>query len=355
MTQAINIPAKAAIIPAATFLTPNVLATYQTIEDVPYVLQAMETVMMYISWTGNVYHLNGPNAGLEGVVFFENLAGEHHLFFEQVTVEGAYQFGGFITRQNYLMRRINFRVFIGRPGMNNIAYRMCEDRWWTDQDEVNGGWLGVFTRFSGWRWIRVFPAKTVESTQKRDPVAYDNNQAVWDIDWLAPSPMYSKPAVTSDNGVASQAGPADADGFYHGIIAIPNRADMANYVRYLITGANSGTCIVQDNNSTNMVTLPPIETTDGDVLVDTNPIVKPIIAQNDPADDNFFALNNAAQVLGFFLQGATIPAQSATWLRGYIRFLYVTPPNSVVQLHVMHNNPNAQIAAQMPLWYKRSR
>ena len=51
MTQAIPIPSTPAIIPAATYLTPEVLATYQSIEDVPYVLQAMETVAVYIGPT----------------------------------------------------------------------------------------------------------------------------------------------------------------------------------------------------------------------------------------------------------------------------------------------------------------
>jgi hypothetical protein len=355
MTQAISIPSTPVVIPAATYLTPQVLATYQSLEDVPYVLQAMETVAVYIGPTGNIYHLNGPQAGQEGVVFHENMQGEHHLFFEQVSVEGAYQFGGIITRTNYMMRKMNFRVFIGSPGMNNITYRMCEDRWWADQDEVNGGWFGIFTRYSGWRWVQVWPAKTVDTAQKRDPVAYDNNCAIWDIDWLIPMPMYSKPAVMSSTWSAANAGPADANGYYHGTIAIPNRGDMPNYIRYLITGNNSGTCIVQDNNSTSMVTLPEIYSTDGDVLVDTNPIIKTLVAQNDPADDTYFSISNAAGLLSFFLQGNSTPASEAIWLRGYIRFVYTCPPQSVVQLHVMHNNPYAQIVAQLPLWYKRSR
>ena len=356
VTQAIPVPSAPAIIPAAQYVTAQELAQYQSIEDVPYPLQAMETVMVYIDSNGNITHLNGPLAGKEGVTFWENLKGEHHLFFEQVTVEGAYMLGGLIDRTNYLIRKINFRVHIGSPGMNNITYRMCEDRWWAGQDEINGGWFGVFTRYSGWRWIQVWPAKTVETAQKRDPVAYDNNQSIWDVDWIAPLPYYSKPAVTTQTWKASNAGPADADGFYHGVIAVPNRGDMATPVRYLVTGASSGTCYVQDNNSSTMVKVGPIEEADGDVLIDTDPTHKTVICQSDPYDQGFYNAQQASGLLNYFLQAVGTPAHEALWLRvGYLRFTNVIPPYSVVHLKVAHNNPNAQIAAQLPQRFKRSR
>lgn len=355
MTQAIPIPTSPAIIPAAQYIHPDVVATYRNIEDVPYRLQAMETVMVFLAHNGNVFHLNGPGAGDEGVTFFENMQGEHHLFFEQVTSEGAYMFGGIIDRQNYLIRKMSFRVYIGRPGMNNITYRMCEDRWWAGQDEVNGGWFGVFTRYSGWRWIQVWPEKTVNTTQKRDPVAYDNNCAIWDVNWIAPVPNYSKPSVMSKPWKASEAGAPDSKGFYHGTIAIPNRADMASSVQYLISGSAAGTCYVQDNNSTRMVKCNRIYSTDGDVLVDTDPLRKPMVAHNDPIDHGFYDVSRSKGLLSFFLAAATTPAHEATWLRGYMRFLHTCPPYSVTHLRVAHNNANAQISAALPQRYKRSR
>jgi hypothetical protein len=353
MTQAFRIPSMPAIIPAATYLTPQVVSTYQTIEDVPYILQAMETVMVFIDFQGNIFHLNGPHAGQEGVYFYENLQGEQHLPFEQVTVESAWMWGSIIQRQNYMCHKINFRVFIGGPSMNNITYRMCEDRWWAGQDEVNGGWFGQFTRFSGWRWLQVYPEKTVTTAQKRDPVAFDNNGAIWDIEWIAPLPNYSKPALISNAWLANAAGPADKNGFYHGVIAMPNRAELASSVRYLINGA--GTAIVQDNNSDRMVTLPPLLATDGQGLCDTDPLHKTLVAQNDPFDQGFFNTISASGILNFFLTGSTTDASEAWWLRGYVRFINTIAPKSVVHLHVMHNNPNAQIVASLPQRYKRGR
>lgn len=354
MTQAIHIPPAPAIIPAATYLRPEVLATYETIDDVPYKLQAMETVMIYIDRQGNVTHLNGPKAGDEGVRFHENLQGEQHLPFEQVVTEGAYQFGATIERVNYLARKINLRVYIGRPGMNNFTYRACEDRWWRGQDEGQGGYFGVFTRFSGWRFIEVWPEKTIDTTQKRDPVAYDNNQAIWDVNWLAPRPYYTTPAFMSQPWKAKDAGKPDFWGFYHGTIAVPNMGDIATYVEYLITDG-AGICIVQDNSSERSVELPMIFPTDGQVHVDTDPTQKTLVTENDPFDDELYKVLRAAGLLNFFLIGSPLQAAEAMWLRGYVRFMYTIPPKSVAHLHVKHNNPNAQIVAKVTQRYKRSR
>jgi len=112
---------------------------------------------------------------------------------------------------------------------------------------------------------------------------------------------------------------------------------------------------VQDNNSTNMVTLPELFASDGQGLCDTDPLHKTLIAENDPFDVGFYNLLSASGILSFFLTGQQAAASESWWLRGYVRFLYSVAPHSVVQLHVMHNNPNAQIVAQLPQRYKRGR
>jgi hypothetical protein len=314
----------------------------------------METVVVYIDADGNVTHLNGPLAGQEGVRLYQNLQGEQHLFFEQVVTESAYQFGATIERVNYLARKINLRVFIGRPGMNNITYRACEDRWWSGQDEVRGGFLGIFTRFSGWRWIPVWPMKTVETAQKTDPVAYDNNQAIWDINWIAPVPYYSTPAMMTAPWLAAKAGAPDKDGFYHGTLAIPNMGDIGSYVEYLLTDC-AGTVVVQDNISERTVEVGPIFASDGEVTVNTDPTRKALLSSNDPHDHEFYKVLRAAGLLSFLLTPSKALSGEALWLRQYIRFLYQVPPKSVAHLHVKANNPDAQIVAKLTQRWKRSR
>lgn len=353
MTQVFQVPASPAIIPAAQYVRPEVLATYEHIEDLPYVLQAMETVMVFIDNAGNIFHLTGPQEGTEGVRLGVQIQGEQHWPFEQVISESAYQLGATIERTNFLMRKINFRVLIGAPGMNNITYRACEDHWWQGQDEVNGGWFGVFTRYSGWRWIQIFPEKTVDTAQTRDPVAFQNNMAQWDINWIAPVPYYSQPAAVSEPWQAALAGPPDVNGFYHGKIAMPNHGELNSCVEYLISG--SGTCIVQDNDSDRYVTLPVIQDSDGQVLCDTDPTHRTLVAANDPQDNLFADILRASGLLNFFLIFTPQPSDVAIWLRGYTRFLYTISPQTVVHLHVAHTNPNAQIVAQVGQRFKRSR
>lgn len=355
MTQAIEIPSQPYLnIPSADYLRPEVLATYEHIEDVPYPLQAMETVMVYISADGELTHLNGPLAGREGVRFHQNLQGEHHLFFEQVVTESAYQFGATIERVNYLARKINMRVFIGRPGMNNITYRACEDRWWKGQDEVRGGWFGVFTRYSGWRWIPVWPMKTVDTAQKSDPVAYDNNQATWDINWICPIPYYSVPSFMTEPWEANKSGPPDKDGFYHGTLAIPNTGDIASYAEFALTDC-AGTVLVQDNMSDRMVPLPQIISADGTILVDTDPTRKTLVAEADPHPNEMMKVLRAAGLLNFLLTPSQRAAEEALWLRGYCRFMNTVPPNAVAHLSVKATNPNAHIVAKLGQRFKRSR
>src|SRR6202000_3420982 len=99
------------------------------------------------------------------------------------------------------------------------------------QSETHPGWRGCVTRLSGWRWTQVWPYKTVDSAQQIDPVAYGNNFAEWDINWIAPYPYYSKPAVYGQ-WKALTSGPSKG-GYYSGNIVLANRGDVATNVYYL--------------------------------------------------------------------------------------------------------------------------
>jgi hypothetical protein len=327
------------------------LNTYTELDQFPEFLAALETVIVYIDPNQNVFHLNGTFAGMEGVRIGETIQGEQHIPFSQVLIEGAFQVGSTIQRTNYEKRLINFRIQIGGTGFNNYTYRMAEDRWWAGQVENKPGWLGVFTRLSGWRWIQVWPYRTVDTAVRQDPVAYGNNYAVWDINWIAPYPFYSKPAVWKQ-WTASTAGAKHSDGFYYGNLVLANRGDVDTYIYYLITGA--GYAKVQDNNSDSLVALPIIEPSDGTVLCNTDPAQRTLLAQNDPQDDFFFKIARASGILNFFLSGVA-DAGIPIWQRGYTRFLYTTPGQTVTHFTVAHTNPAATITAFLPQRYRRAR
>jgi hypothetical protein len=335
----------------ASYLTNQQLASYQSLNDFPEYLAAQQTVVTYIDPNQNVFHLNGTFAGMEGVRIGENLQGEQHIPFQQVLIEGAFLVGATVQRTNIEKRLINLRVTIVGTGFNNYTYRMAEQRWWAGQIENQPGWLGVFTRLSGWRWIQVWPYSTVDTAQKQDPVAYGNNFATWDINWIAPYPYYAKPSVWKQ-WHANTSGPAHSDNFYYGNIVLANRGDVATSIYYLISGA--GYCKVQDNNSDTLVDLPEIFSGDGVVLCNTDPAQQTLVAQNDPQDNLFYKLVRASGILNYFLSGVA-NAGEPIWQRGYVRFLYQVPPNTATHFTVAHTNPNATITAVVPQRYRRAR
>lgn len=334
----------------ARYITPLETTTYQTLEDLPERLKALSTVVMYIDPDGNVTHLNGPLAGAEGVTLGMNIQGDRFMPFNQVVTESAWELGATRERANYNKRRINARITIGSNAMSNYQYRMCEDRWWSGFREDAPGWWGEFTRYSGWRWTAVWPLQNCDTAQKMDTTAHGNNIAIYDIDFLAPLPYYSKPA-TFKVWKASESGQKNADGYYDGVVPLANRGDMTSYVMYLVSGG--GVCQLQDNaNTGTMVTLPELFDSDGTVLVNTDPTQRTLVSSNDPVDNEYYKLIRASGILNFFL-GDLASSGQPVWLRDYVRFVYTVPPKSVVHFKVRHTNPNATITTIVPQRFKR--
>jgi hypothetical protein len=127
--------------------------------------------VIYISPDNQLFHLHGKDAGREGVRLNTQLQGEQHWPFELVTTKGAFIYGADIERVNVNERMISFGIIIGgdAPHLTPYQYHLAEDHFWNGQDENRDGWLGIFTRFSGWRWIKVRPFSTVDTPQKKSP------------------------------------------------------------------------------------------------------------------------------------------------------------------------------------------
>jgi hypothetical protein len=340
----------------AKYLTPAQLVNYENFYAVPYPIQGLATTVVHLAPNGNVTHLAGPNAGQEGSILAQMLQGEQQLPFEQVISESAFQWGATIERTNYPKRLINFRICIGGfPGCTTYQYQLADNRWWAGQDETTNGWLGVFTRFTGMRWIPVRPYKTVDTAQKQDPVAYGNNFAIWDVSWICEIPYYTRPSLyatwTAKNSPKTVS-LEFLEGLHTGSITLANQGDMWSYVQYIING--SGTCQVQDNNSSTMVTLPPIFDSDGPCLVDTDPQNRTLTASNDPVDDLFYQYLQSSSVLSFLLSNVADQGEP-WWQRGYVRFVYLVPPQTVVSFNVAHTNPDATVTVLLQQRYKRSR
>lgn len=332
-------------------------------------LQGLGTHVVYIDPTFTyMFNLAGPMAGAEGVRLSKQLYGDQQWHFEQVLVNSPYIFGADINRQNYPERKINLGIILGshNPPMNEYQYRMTEDHWWSSQDETNDGWLGIYTRFSGWRWIPVRPDETVKTPQPMDSTAYGNNASRWDIDWIAARPYFTKPALYATFQSANAglpippAGPLlgqlidylDGDIYYTGNLPIVNRGDLPSYVSYLVS--SPGQAIVQDNQSNRMVPLPNTSAAVGTFLCDTEPATRTLTSSNDPTDTLAFDLIRQSVVLDYLLSGLSnnVAPLQLTFLN---KFVYSIPPQSATTFTVAHSEPNGVIVAIVPQRFKRSR
>jgi hypothetical protein len=337
-------------------------------DRLPPQLRGMQTHSVYLGPNNSMFNLAGSAKGLQGVRFVNQVGGDQAWPIEQVLSRSPYVMGADIQRTNIGERLFKVGIIIGSqtPPMTEYQYRMAEANWWAGQDENNDGWLGFYTRFSGWRWIPVRPFRTVETPQKADPTAYGNNASMWDIEWIGARPYFTKVALY-DSFQALHAGAAKpppgsllggfvdqlvGHTFYWGTITLANRGDLMSWAQFFVT--SPGQAIVQDNDSARLVPLPTTNKSVGTYMCDTAPGVRTLTAANDPQDNLLFDLIRQSQILNSFLSGVSnigLPLQ----LQFNNRFIYGIPPKTVVQLTVGHSNVNGSITALVPQRYKRSR
>jgi hypothetical protein len=343
--------------------------------QLPPPVRGMMTKVVYLRPDQTLlYNLAGPDKGREGVRLATQLQGDQQWPYQQVLVNSPYIMGADIMRQNIPERKFQLGIIIGSqaPPMTEYQYRLAEDQWWAGQDESNDGWLGIYTRYSGWRWIPVRPFETVKSPQKLDPTAFGNNASQWDISWVASRPYFTKPALYKTFSAANVGTPLPPpvgggilseieyyaeellaiDEYYWGTLPIANRGDLPSYVTYMVS--SPGQAIVQDNASTRLVTLPQTVPAVGTYMCDSEPGQRTLTAANDPIDNLIFDIIRQSLVLDFFLSGIAsegLPLQ-LTWTG---KFMFAIPPRTVVNLTVGHSDPNGTIVAVIPQRYKRSR
>lgn len=331
-------------------------------------LQGMGTTVIYISPSNQLFNLAGPFAGKQGVRMAERFLGDQQWPFKQVLTNSPYIMGADINRQNYPEREFSFGIIIGNhnPPMTEYQYRIAESSWWEGQDEQNDGWLGVYTRFSGWRWIPVRPSETVRSPESSDPTKYGNNVSRWDITLLAARPYFTKPAnylswravnagppLPPPAAITHGLTPAVAySEYYWGTIPVANTGDLPSYVTYLVS--SPGQAILQDNDSNRLVPMMNTVQSVGTYMCDTEPSHRTLTGANDPADQLMYSLDAQVSVLNFMLSG-TSTATQPLMLSFQNRFMFLVPPQTAVSFTVGHSNAGGSITAIVPQRFKRSR
>ena len=140
------------------------------------------------------WDLAGSHGGDQGLDLAPHATGFMHAPFASIFSEGPYQIGAAYERTDWRKREINIGVMVGNSYApdTSFRYRMLEQRWWASWSEKEDGWLGVFTRTHGWRWLRVRLAEAPKTAFDLDPAAYENNFMQWDMTVVATQPYWCK-------------------------------------------------------------------------------------------------------------------------------------------------------------------
>jgi hypothetical protein len=311
--------------------------------------QGEATTWVYLSPDGRFFNLEGRNRGRQGVRMAPLLKGAHHLPFEHLFTESAYQIGSTYERSNINKREIKAGVILGGKGINSHQYRMIEDNWWAAWPHDRFGWLGGHSRFGGWRWAQVLLGDAVEDSVQTDPTTHGNNVQIWNMTIIAPKPWYAKrtlvetwhahPDTVATHGVDQET------------IAIANRGQFFQWPLFLVKGP--GRAWVQDGMTDRMVQLPSLSSEDGYVLVDTDPSSRTLTGSKDPVDNIFFELVRGSKILDFFLHDISALGLPVWRRANGIRFMSQIPPRTVANITVRHNHPEGAITVMMPQRYMR--
>lgn len=345
-------------------------------------LQGLETHIVYFGIPDkdgkrSFWNLWGPNSGIQGVQLAPQISGLMHVPFEQLISEGAYQIGGTHERVVWNKREIGFQVNVGVQQPDTIfRYRMVEQRWWDAWSATVDGYLGIFTRTHGWRFIRVRLATSPPTQFALDPAANGDNFMAWDMNIVAVDPYWRKRIEHStwindgeDDGGIPQT-PWDEleeliedilEGLIPGVsnlipgmhigegnIVVPNRGTEVAWPKFLVS--SPGRAWIEDGPGGRMVPLPLLNPNDGVVLVDTDPQARTLTATKDPVDPLFYRIARNSQLLDFLLHDITDQGLPV-WRRFEDRFTTPWPARTVNRIKVRHSQGGGSVTALMPQKY----
>ena len=352
--------------------------TGENFYNLPPNLLGVETKIVYIGAIHPLhkkrftFNLLGSNKGREGIVMAPVAAGLMHSPFETLYSEGPYQVGAIPERTDWKKRTITFGVHVnpdiepwdsdGRLIDTPFRYRMIEERWWGSWSSTEDGYLGMWTRTHGWRWLRVRLAEDSKTAFDLDPVAYGNNFMTWDMQAVACQPFWCKPTVTAewqntvDTSTLWSLIEDLLNEFIHGlhvgegVIRVPNRGDRSVYPRFLVS--SPGNAWIKEGDR--WVELPLFTPQDGWVLVDTDPNSQTLTAANDPVDPYVMKILRNSQLLDMLLHDI-LSSTEPVWQRMEDRFTEASqiPPRTLAHIGVRHSNADGKIIAFVPQRYEK--
>lgn len=350
-------------------------------EWLPEELKAMQTRIVYIGVDGSHWELYGPCAGREGVVLEKEFLGPMGVPFEHRWSEGPYTVGSTLERTDIRKRPMSFGVVINpnaniRARLNaptETVYRNTEARWHRAWSKRVHGWLGFFTRSTGWRWLKVLLDGGSQETLGMDPTAFRNNMRQATMNVVAADPyMYKRAFVSRTTGFDPDQPkvPVQNQGSTHkpwdwllnpnqpptmvhtSQVRIVNRGQVSVWPRYIVSG--TGRCWIQDGMTDTMVPCPELYESDGYMLVDTDPTARTFTTSKEPVDTAFYRFARQVEILDYFPALADLGEKGLpAWRRSNgARFQSSIPRETATTIRLYSDNPDAKVTALVPQKYE---
>jgi len=325
-------------------------------------LTAESTKIVWVGPNRKWWDLAGNLRGRQGVIATKEFTGIGIVPWEHKFSEGPYIAGAQLERTDYKKRIITFGAILNpntnrmdkRQYTSTFKYRAIEQQWRESFSRTEFGFLGFFTRYTGWRWIKcILNQDALGGTYSLDPVAYKNNSAMVDMSLVAVDPYFYKPPFHRTWKFDPDTIAIGKDGFAQGKITLANRGEVMTSPIYIVTCP--GQAKISDGPD-RVIELPETATADKFYMVDTNENMKTIQGSVDPVDNPFYRFLRQAGLIEFFLHDLAVKAEQALplWQRWEDpqSFEYAAGPKTQVTARVQHNYPGAEITMVLPQRYE---
>ena len=322
-------------------------------------LTSESTKMVWVGPNLKWWDLAGNLRGRQGVIAQNEITGVGLAPFEQKFSEGPYIAGATLERTDIRKRIITFGVILNpntnrmdkRQYNSSFKYRYLEQEWWGSFSRDQFGYLGFFTRATGWRFIKcVLNSDTSSGSHSLDPVAYKNNGAMYDMSLVAVDPYFYKPPfyktwVNDPTKIV-----AGKNGFGQGQLTLANRGSVISNPMYIITCP--GQAMISDGPD-QMVELVETATADKFYMVDTNENMRTINGAVDPVDNPFYRFIRQAGLIDYFLHDIQVQGLPL-WRRwdSTHEFEYCAAPKQAITTRVAHDYPDGEITMILPQRYE---
>ena len=322
-------------------------------------LTAEATKIVWVGPNGKWWDLAGNLRGRQGVIAVNEITGLGMAPWEHKFSEGPYIAGATLERTDIKKRVITFGVVLNpntnrmdkRQYTSSFKYRALEAQWWASFSRTEFGFLGFFSRYTGWRWIKcILSSDSITGTHSLDPVAFKNNSAQYDISLTAVDPHFYKPPFHRTWKFDPTTVEIGKDGFAEGKITLANRGEVTSSPLYIVSCP--GQAKISDGPD-RWIELPETSTADKFYMVDTNENMKTLNGAVDPVDNPFYRFIRQSGLADFFLHDL---AQKGLplWRRwdDPQEFEYAAGPKMAVTAKVRHDYPGAEITMILPQRYE---